>query len=145
MKNYLIANTDGHDNISHYRIDKMKNVSITGENSVSTRNIKETANGGLNLPRHMAEHLYMFGGESILVKFWIHESITDSLVDWFGTGQNYKILQIQDNRFLIEVKINYAAMKFWAMQFSEYVEIVTPTNLREELKNVAQRMLNQYQ
>lgn len=141
---YLIANTDGHENISHYRIDKMKEVSITDENSVSTRNIKETANGGLNLPRHMAEHLYMFGGESVLVKFWIHECITDSLVDWFGTGQNYKILQIQDNRLLIEVKINCIAMKFWAMQFSEYVEIISPKFLREELKNVAQKMLNQY-
>ena len=55
-----------------------------------------------------------------------------AIVDWFGTGQNYKILQIQDNRFLIEVKINYTAMRFWAMQFSEYVEIVNPTNLRED-------------
>lgn len=141
---YLIANTDGHDNISHYRIDKIKNVVITDEPLLSNRNIKEIANGGLNLPRHMAEHLYMFGGESILVKFWIHECITDSLVDWFGTGQNYKILQIKDNRLLIEVKINYIAMKFWAMQFSEYVEIISPTNLREELKNVARKMLNQY-
>ena len=55
-----------------------------------------------------------------------------AIVDWFGTWQNYKILQIQDNRFLIEVKINYTAMRFWAMQFSEYVEIVNPTNLRED-------------
>ena len=123
---YLIANTDGYDTISHYRIDKMKNVLLIDENSLPDRNIKETANGGLNLPRHMAEHLYMFGGESILVKFWIHECITDSLVDWFGTGQNYKILQVKDNRLLIEVKINYIAMKFWATRFSEYVEIVSP-------------------
>ena len=113
-------------------INQSKKITFTYNHYERTNNIfqlrpkknkiyKEISNGGLNLPRHMAEHLYMFGGESVLV-----------------------ILQTQDNRFSIEIKINYTAMKFWAMQFSEYVEIVTPTDLREELKNVARRMLNQY-
>lgn len=35
-------------------------------------------------------------------------------------------------------------MKFWAMQFGEYVEIVSPTNLRDEVKEVAQDMVDKY-
>ena len=141
---YLIANTDGYDNIVHYRIDKMTNVKILNESSTPERNILGKSTGNFNLPRHMVEHLYMFGGESVWVKFWICDDITDSLVDWFGTGKNYKILKFENNRFLIEVKINYSAMKFWAMQFGEYVEIVSPTNLRDEIKEVAQDMADKY-
>ena len=40
--------------------------------------------GNLNLPKHMAEHIYMFSGKSIRVKFWTHDFMMNCLVDWFG-------------------------------------------------------------
>lgn len=138
---YLIANTDGCDNLTHYRIDKMTDVKIISEGIAPRRYVKEIAGGGLNLPQHLAEHIYMFNGESIRVKFWISEKIIDSLVDSFGTGKDFKILRENDEKFLIEVKVNFDAMKFWAMQFGENIEVVTPIKLREEIKSAAQKIL----
>ena len=128
---YLIANTDGHDNISHYRIDKMTDVKSLKIPAKPKREVAELANG-FNLPRHMAEHIYMFSGESIWVKFWTTEIMMDALIDWFG--KDFKILNNADDKIFINVKVNKTAVKFWIMQYGENIEVVEPLSLREEIK-----------
>ena len=140
---YLIANTDGHDNISHYRIDRMTDVKMLDEPALellSQNNPITDFVGGLNLPKHMAEHIYMFSGKSIRVKFWTAEFMMNCLVDWFG--KDFRILKNQDGRILIEVTVNEHAIKYWIMQFGEFVEVVTPVTLREEIFKTAEKIMN---
>ena len=140
---YLIANTDGHDNISHYRIDRMTDVKMLDEPArelLSKSNPVTDCIGGLNLPKHMAEHIYMFSGKSIHVKFWTDTFMMDCLVDWFG--RDFRILQNQDDAILVEVNVNEHAIKYWIMQFGEYVEVVTPVTLREEIFKTAEKIMD---
>ena len=138
---YLICNTDGHDNIAHYRIDKMTDVNLLKTPIKPKRDVPEIING-FNLPKHMAEHIYMFSGQSIWVKFWTSEIMLDALVDWFG--KDFKILQKDEDRLLINVKVNETAMKFWAMQYGESIEVVEPLSLRETIRATAQTILNKH-
>ena len=128
---YLICNTDNHDNISHYRIDKMTEVKMLKISAKPKKEILEFVGGSFNLLKHMAEHIYMFSGKSIFVKFWAEIFLIDALVDWFG--KDFKILQKTDDKILISVKVNETAMKFWAMQYGEYIEIISPDSLRTEI------------
>ena len=140
---YLITNTDGYDNISHYRIDRMTDVKILDEPALellSKNNPITDCVSGLNLPKHMAEHIYMFSGKSIRVKFWTDTFMMDCLVDWFG--RDFRILQNQDDAILVEVNVNEHAIKYWIMQFGEYVEVVTPVTLREEIFKTAEKIMN---
>ena len=57
-KFYLIGNYDMYDDISHYRLDKMMDVQILDEKAKPQKDIKDFKNG-FNLPRHMAEHIYI--------------------------------------------------------------------------------------
>ncbi len=132
---YLIANGDKYDDFAHYRVDKMTDVKILRE---PARPIREFAPNGLNLPRHMAEHIYMFSGNSVRVKFWINKAQFDAVLDWFG--KDFDILQRDDDRFLISVRVNLQAMKYWAMQFGEYVEVVEPQSLREKICSTAENI-----
>lgn len=134
---YLIANNDKYDDFSHYRVDKMTNVKILDETS---RPVKEFAPNGLNLPQHMAEHIYMFSGESVRVKFWIYQHMLDTLVDWFG--KDFNILQHEGDRILISVRVNLQAMKYWVLQFGKHVEVIEPQILRDEIKNIAENIYN---
>ena len=138
---YLICNTDGHDNIAHYRIDKMTDVNLLKIPIKPKRDVPEIING-FNLPQHMAEHIYMFSGKSIWVKFWTTEIMLDALVDWFG--KDFKILQKDADRILINVKVNETAIKFWAMQYGESVEVVEPSSLRDTIRATAQTILNKH-
>ena len=132
---YLICNYDKYDDVSHYRIDKMTDVKILKEKLKNKKEVKELANKEFDLPQHMAEHIYMFSGESIRVKFWTTVYMMDALVDWFG--KKFDILQKDGERLLISVKVNETAIKFWAMQYGEDVEIIEPQNLRNEIMKTA--------
>ena len=63
---YLVGNYDKYDTISHFRIDKMTNMKILDEERKPAREVKGMEHG-LDLPKHMAEHVYMFSGESVTV------------------------------------------------------------------------------
>lgn len=139
---YLICNTDNHDNISHYRIDKMTEMKMLKIPAKQKKEIAEFV-GGFNLPKHMAEHIYMFSGASIFVKFWAENFMVDALVDWFG--KDFKILQKTDEKILILVKVNETAMKFWAMQYGEYIEIVSPESLRTEIRLTAKEIFEKHE
>ena len=96
--------------------------------------------GGLNLPKHLAEHIYMFSGETISVKFWTDDFMMDCLIDWFS--KDFRILKEQDNTILVEVNVNEQAIKYWIMQFGEFVEVVTPVSLREKIYDNAKKIMN---
>ena len=139
---YLICNTDGHENIVHYRIDKMTEVKMLKIPAKNKKEIAEFIGGTFNLPKHMAEHIYMFSGESVWVKFWTEKNFIDTLVDWFG--KDFKILQIDGEKILINVKVNKTAMKFWAMQYGEQIEIISPEDLRFSIMQTAKNIFDKH-
>ena len=139
---YLIGNYDKYDDVSHYRIDKMTDVKILKERIKSRNELKGASNKEFDLPQHMAEHIYMFSGESIRVKFWTTVSMMDALVDWFG--KKFDILQKDGERLLIGVKVNEMAIKFWAMQYGADIEIIEPKSLRDSIRETAKTILQNH-
>ena len=127
---YLIANYDKYDNVSHFRIDKMTDVRILEEKVKPMSKIPELAKG-LNLPKHMAEHFYMFSGESAVVKIRTTENMMSELVDWFGT--DFKIIKKENGTIIVRVICNKEAMRYWALQYGPYVEILEPQSIRTQI------------
>ena len=119
----------------------MTSVTILNDRVKSKNEVIELSQGW-NLPRHMAEHIYMFSGESIAVKFITTEDLMDNLIDWFGKGLHIETKT--DSQIMVTVRCNRAAMKYWALQFGEYIEIMEPLNLRDEIKVVAEKMVKKY-
>ena len=140
-KFYLIANYDKYDNVVHFRIDKMKEIKCLNESIKPRSEVPELANG-LNLPKHMAEHIYMFSGESVWVEIKTTPDMMGELVDWFG--KDFKIEQEEDGYIIIRVKCNGNALRYWALQYGPYVEILKPVKLREQLKQDAESMYRKY-
>ena len=138
---YLISNSDGHENVSHYRIDKMTNVRMLDSKARSMKEIPELSNG-LNLPKHMAEHMYMFSGESINVKIETSSDMMSQLVDWFGT--DFSIVKEKDGMIQARLKCNENAMRFWALQYGPYVEVLEPGYLRDKIKEDIELMKEKY-
>ena len=140
-KFYLIANYDKYDNVVHFRIDKMKEIKCLNESIKPRSEVPELANG-LNLPKHMAEHIYMFSGESVWAEIKTTPDMMGELVDWFG--KDFKIEQKEDGYIIIRVKCNGNALRYWALQYGPYVEILKPVKLREQLKQDAESMYRKY-
>ena len=138
---YLIGNYDKYDNISHYRIDRMTEVRKLEEKIKPPKQVPEIKDG-LNLPKHMAEHIYMFSGPSVEVKLKTSEDMIAQMDDWFG--KDFRITSVENGTVTIRLRCNEKAMRYWALQYGPYVEILEPLSLREQLKNDIESMSEKY-
>lgn len=140
---YLMGNIDKFDNATFYRIDKISDVEILDEKIKPMRDIPELKNG-LDIPKHTAEHIYMFHGESVPVCFKTTEGMMDDIVDWFG--KDIKITKPDKNSDEIQVRVicNYDAMFYWALQYGPYVEVLEPQSLRGDIKKAVSDMGKKY-
>lgn len=138
---YLIGNYDKYDNIAHYRIDRMTEVCKLDEKIKPMKQVPEIKDG-LNLPKHMAEHIYMFSGPSVEVKLKTSEDMIPQMDDWFG--KDFRITSVDDGKVTIRLRCNEKAMRYWALQYGPYVEVLEPLSLREQLKSDISEMLDKY-
>ena len=138
---YLIGNYDKYDDLSHYRIDRITSVTMLSEPVKPKKDVREFAQGW-SLPKHMVEHIYMYSGNSVTVKFIADIDLMDELIDWFG--RDFRIREEADGKMLVTLKCNEQAMKYWALQYGECIEIKEPKELRETIKAVVERMAKKY-
>ena len=128
---YLIANVERHDNISHYRVDHIRDIEITNTPAKPQRKVEGLENG-LDLPKHMAEHVYMFAGESQRVIMRTTPGMAGELIDWFGSGVTFS--DETETSVIAHVTANLQAMRFWALQYAPYVTILAPQSLVDTVK-----------
>ena len=138
---YIIANHDKYENIIHFRVDKMTDVRILDEKAKPMKQIPELKDG-LNLPKHMAEHMYMFSGESIPVKLETTADMMQQLVDWFGN--DFRVEDIGNGKIRARVICNEEAMHYWALQYGPYVEVLEPKKIRDKLSKDIKEMAKKY-
>ena len=138
---YLIGNYDKYDDLSHYRIDRITSVTMLSEPVKPKKEVREFAQGW-SLPKHMAEHIYMYSGDSVTVKFIADTDLMDELIDWFG--RDIRIKEESENKMLVTLKCNERAMKYWALQYGEHIEIKEPQSLREAVKKTVLDMAEKY-
>ena len=129
---YLIGNNDKYDDISHFRVDRIKEIKILDTPLKKAELVKGFKNG-FDLPTHMAEHIYMFGGECGMVTFNAKKSIINDIIDWFGT--DIQFLSETEDEVCVSVRVNYVAMKYWAMQYGHRVTVTSPLSLVENIKD----------
>jgi predicted DNA-binding transcriptional regulator YafY len=139
---YLICNYDRYDGISYYRIDRIANIELTEAKAKPVRSIKGCENG-LNLPQHMAEHIYMLSGESQMVIFKAKKNIVTDIIDWFGSDVRFSDETEEDVTARVSVNVN--AMKYWAMQYANYVQVVSPQSLVDEIRGDLKDALARYE
>lgn len=136
---YLICNYDKYDVLSNYRIDRITGIKMLDERRKPVKELKE---GEINLPKHMAEHLYMFAGESIHAKFKAKNYVIDQVIDWFGLAPT--ITETDSDECIVEVDVNREAFFWWAMQYGLHVEVLEPCDIRERIREATRQMWEKY-
>jgi predicted DNA-binding transcriptional regulator YafY len=134
---YLIGNNDKFDNVVHWRLDLITDIEPLDTPSKPMEKVKGLEHG-LDLPRHLAEHIYMFSGESARVKMRVKASAVHDVIDWFGT--DVSITPEDEDTCIVRLKANEHAMLYWTLQFGKYVEILEPEELKNEIKKSIMEM-----
>ena len=140
-KYYLICNYDKYDNLSMYRLDRVTGIRMLDTPAKPVRELSGME-VGFDLPRHMAEHIYMFGGASTLVSFRAERFLMNDIIDWFG--MDIRLTDITDKEVTVHVKVNAEAMKLWALQYAIHVQILSPQSMRDEVMQSLEESLQNY-
>jgi len=138
---YLVCNYDGKPNLANCRLERITNIRLLDTPAKPVREVEGMKNG-LYLPKHMAEHLYMFSGESIPVTFRMKKVILNDVIDWFGT--DIAFTDETDDEVTARVIVNWHAMRHWALQYCRHVRIFTPNDLAQTVKEDLKKALDAY-
>ena len=138
---YLIGNYDKYDNVSHYRLDRIMSIELLEQKQKLQKNVKGLEKG-FNLPKHMAEHIYMFSGDSEVVTFRFKKYLLNDVMDYFGSAVTF--FDETEENISARVKVKRSAMQKWALQYALHAKILSPSNLAEAVKNDLEKAYNSY-
>lgn len=138
---YLICNYDKYDNVANYRVDRISEIELLKVPAKPQSQVQRLENG-LDLPKHMAEHIYMFEGPSERVTFRAQKYIVGDIIDWFG--KDVRFSDDSPEEVTATVVVNLNAMRYWAMQYAQHITVLSPQSLVDRLKDVIREVAEKY-
>lgn len=156
-KPYLICATEPHDNVAIYRIDLMSEITTEIKASlakdgkmISEKRRPKSEIKGLPMEwnskeasKFQTEHLYMYYGKPESISLKIDKDRYTLLHDYFGDRYQF-VEHIDDTWDCIEVECVPDAMISWAMQCSDFVEVLQPESLRQRILGKCKSLTERY-
>ena len=138
---YLICNYDKYDNVANIRLDRITGIRML-DTPVKNPKLVKGMEHGLNLPKHMAEHVYMFSGESAPVTFRFQRYLINDVIDWFG--REITFLNETEDEITARITVNLQAMRRWAVQYAQHARVMSPEGLVTEIRGDLEEGLKNY-
>ena len=84
----------------------------------------------------------MFSGKSVGIKLETTADMMSELVDWFGN--DFTLMKKDGEKITVKIMCNENAMRYWALQYGPYVEVLEPLSLRKQLIDDVNTMQKKY-
>lgn len=139
---YLICNLPQYDDLTHFRIDRIKDCQVLDTPSKSLRMLKgfET---GIRLSEYIKAHPNLWSGEPVHITFQCKQYMMNDVADSFGT--DLRIEKLSDEMMKVHVYASESSMLHWAIQFADAVEVLSPQGLREQIVETLRNALKKYE
>ncbi len=135
-KTYLIAKNEKYSGFSHYRVDKIKNIKILEKKTMQLPKSED--------PYEYAKNkVYMYGGEELTFTLLCHDKILDDMIDIFGKEIN--IVHHDLCHFTTRVKSSKQGIIYLALQYIEFLEILDPKEIRNEMLSQLKNGIKRYE
>ena len=136
---YLLAFDDYSQELRTYRVDRMKDVKLTGE----AREGAETFSA-LDLKTYTQRVFGMFGGQQERVQMRFINPLLDAVVDRFSTkGVLYS--KVDDNHFTVTASVEVSDQFFsWICQFGKKAKIMMPERVAKQFTEYLDKIRSLY-
>jgi predicted DNA-binding transcriptional regulator YafY len=140
-KYYLVCNYDFYNDIANYKIEQIRNVKILDTDIKPIKKLNGCENG-IDKAKYINENIYMFSSNTITATIKIEdEYAVNYIYDWFGKDAR---IYSQDDSIMASVRVNELAIIYWCLQYGENVELVSPIETRNKIKEIIKDMNNKY-
>ena len=139
---YLMGYSSYWGHMCYHRLDRITNMKISERPAVPIREV-DGFRDGINYKMLTTAMPYMFSDAPVTVEMLAVEWIVDQVIDWFG--KEIKIEKTdKEDVYKITLKSSPTAMLFWAMQYTDECEVITPTALRNRIKETIDKAKEKY-
>ncbi|WP_251198372.1 helix-turn-helix transcriptional regulator [Anaerotardibacter muris] len=139
---YLICSDDKHDDLSNYRVDRIADIELFDER---VRPLKDFASKA-KMDSYVAEHIYMFAGESVSARFRIRRRMIADVVDTFGEG--FRVSDVepdeQNGWMTISATVNADSLAIYARSYAPDVIVLSPKSVVDRIKREMTEALAMY-
>jgi predicted DNA-binding transcriptional regulator YafY len=132
---YLISGLEQYDNITHFRLDRIRNLSITEDAA-------KPPPEGFHPYEYASKTLFMFGGEVENYTICCERRILQDVIDRFG--DKIIITKSDEDTFTAIVKATTGGMRLWAIHYLETCRVLSPEWLVDEVKEAIRKGVERY-
>ena len=135
---YLVAYEEESGLIKHYRVDKMKDMALTGEDRLG-RDLFEN----FDLAAFSMKTFGMFGGRDETVSLYCERAMAGVMIDRFG--QDIIMVPKGEGAFATHVLVSVSPQFYgWIAGLGGQVRILGPERVRNEFRDYLDRLRDQY-
>lgn len=140
-KYYLVCNYDYFDELANYKLEQIKNVKILDTDIKPITKLKGCEKG-IDKAKYINENIYMFNSNTITATIKIEEEYAVNYVyEWFGKDAR---IYSKDGHIMANVRVNELAIIYWCLQYGENVELISPIETRNKIKEIVADMNKKY-
>lgn len=141
-KYYLAGNYGKYDNLSNYRLDRIKRAAVTEEPSRPFCEVSPYRNF-FDAADYLRKTFNMYNGEQELVELRCANDILEVVADKFGPGTEFCCHDA--NGFTVRSKVCVSeGLIEWLLQYGGRVTVQAPESLRRTMVEKAEQMLRAY-
>ncbi len=134
---YLITYKEKYDNYTHYRVDKMEDITITEKDRVLSEK-------PFDLSAYSKTMFQMFGGEESDVTILFANDLVGVVLDRFGT--DIPIIRHDEDHFICHTKVALSPhFLSWIIGFGDKAKILEPQSVVAQMHNLLKSSLSQYE
>ncbi len=135
---YMVGYDSAEEKLKHYRVDKMQNISLTGENREGREAFRE-----MNIPRYANSLFKMFGGEEKNVILEAGNNMVGVVLDRFG--RETPLEAVDEEHFRAEVCVAVSAQFLgWVASMDGLVWIAGPEEVKDQMRELLERLKEKY-
>ena len=136
--NYYLLACDEKGKLKTYRVDRMKNVSLSGEPREGEDVFKS-----IDLKTYTQRVFSMFGGEAEHVTIRFINPLLDTMVERFGTNAVYN--KVDDKHSSVTAKVEVSDQFFgWLLGFGKRVKLISPEPVVDKFKAYLNKVTEMY-
>ncbi len=140
---YLIGNYEKHDGVTNFRIDLITDVEVLDTRAVPFESLPHKK-GLLDIAEYIKYALNMYDGKKVSAVVRLKEERIGDIIDWFG--KDITILSKEDDGYIqVRVTGSDRGIQMWAIQYGRLVEVLSPADLREAIRQDVTKMAEKYQ
>ncbi len=139
---YLMGYSEYWGNMIFHRLDRITNIKIYDAPAYPLKKVPGYESG-IDYKKISTTMPYLYSDKPERVEMLAEAWVIDQVVDWFGKDLAVRETE-NPEKVIISLWANPYAMSLWALQYVNYIEVISPAHLRDRIRQSLQNGLAKY-